>query len=111
MQPSLCVLRRKSQSGMRFHEVMQNVQQGTDVLLIASALGCPHIVGDHVADYFASVLSVKQVLSEASGDYLRHMLVLGDGQDLVLVQSAKGDALLQGDHDTSSTPALDCALS
>jgi hypothetical protein len=55
------------------------------VLPVASALGCPHIVGDHVADYFAPMLSVKKVLSETGGDNLRHMFVLGDGQDFVLV--------------------------
>jgi hypothetical protein len=72
------------------------------VLLVASTLGSPYIVGDHVTDNFAPVFSVKQILSEPGRDDLRHMLVLGNGQDLVLIQSTKSDALLQGDHDTSS---------
>jgi hypothetical protein len=83
---------------MGFQKVMQHVQECPNVRLVTVPLRRTDVVHDHVADSFGAVLVLQEILSErGSGDF-RQVLVLGDGEDLVLNQAAERDAIFQADH-------------
>src|SRR5215203_6544832 len=61
------------------------------------------VVHQHLANAQHSAGFVKKILCERRSSNFRHMLVLRDCRDLLLVQTAKCDAILQGDvHSFSS---------
>src|SRR5262245_63649626 len=83
---------------MRLEEVVQDMQQGERVRLVPDGLGVPDIVHDHVADLLAAVLVAHEVLGERGRGDLRQVLVLGDGEHLLLGQAAESDAVVKCDH-------------
>jgi hypothetical protein len=53
---------RWSSLGMRLQEMVQDMQQGHHMLLVASdELGLPNIVDNHVQNFFAAVLLGQEV--------------------------------------------------
>ena len=60
-----------------------------------------NVIPQHVPDRLGTVRSRKQVLAERSGCDFRYVLMLGDRQDLRLVQVAHRDAVLECDQECS----------
>jgi hypothetical protein len=83
----------RARVGMRFQKVMQHVQECQNVRLVAAPLRRPDVVHDHVADSFGAVLVLQEILGERGSSDFRQVLVLGDGEDLVLGQAAERDAI------------------
>ena len=69
-------------------EMVQDMQQGQDVLLVAVSLGLPNIVDNHVPDFFAAVLLGQKVLSERRCNNFGKMFVLCNGEHLLFGQAA-----------------------
>ena len=56
---------RWSSLGMRLQEMVQDMQQGHHMLLVASdELGLPNIVNDHVQNFFTAVFLGQEVRSK-----------------------------------------------
>ena len=72
---------------MRFQEMMEDMQQGQDVLLIAGSLGFPNIIDNYVPDFVAAVLLRQKILSECGCSDFRKMFVLCNGEHLLFGQS------------------------
>src|SRR5207247_7369492 len=81
--PALWMMRGR-RFGMRLEEMVQDMQQGERVRLVADGLGVPDIVHDHVADLLAAVLVTHEILPECGGGALGQVLVPGDGEHLLL---------------------------
>ena len=77
---------------------MQHMQQGERVRLVPDGLGVPDIVHDHVADLLAAVLVAHEILRERGRRDRGQVLVLGDGEHLLLGQAAQPDAVIKRDH-------------
>jgi hypothetical protein len=86
---------------MRLEEMVQDMHQGPHVLAVPARLRRAHIIHDHVADPLGPMLLVEEVFGKCAGGGLRHVLMLGDGQHLLLGQATERDAVFQGDHDAS----------
>ena len=72
--------------GMRLQEMVEDMQQGQDVLFIAASLGLPNIIDNHVPDFVAAVLLRQKVLSERGCSDFGKMFVLGNGEHLLFGQ-------------------------
>ena len=49
---------------MALKEMVEDMQQGQNMLLVAASLGVPNITDNHVPNFFAAVLLGQKVLSE-----------------------------------------------
>jgi hypothetical protein len=58
-----------------------------------------NIVNNHCADRFAAMGLFQEILSQGAGRDLRNMFVLSYRGHFVFAQTAKSDAVFQGDHD------------
>ena len=83
---------------MRLQEMVEDVQQGQDVLLIAASLGSPNIIDNHVPDFVAAVLLGRKVLSERGRSNFGKMFVLCNGEHLLFGQATPCNAIFQRDH-------------
>jgi hypothetical protein len=84
--------------GVRLEEAVQDVQQGQDMLPVAAELCLPDIIGDHVPDFFGSVLLAQKVVSESRRRDFGQVFVFGDGKHLFFGQAAECDTIFQRDH-------------
>ena len=73
---------------MRLQEMVEDVQQGQDVLLIAASLGLPDIIDNDVPNFFAAVLLGQKVLTECGCSDFGKMFVLCNGEHLFFGQAA-----------------------
>jgi hypothetical protein len=83
---------------VRLQKMVQDVQQGQNVLLVAAELSSPDIVNNNVPDFFASVLLRQEVLSECCCGDFGEVVMLSDGEHLLFGQAAQPDAILKCDH-------------
>jgi hypothetical protein len=105
-QSGLYRLSEKSAPGMlsrrrlRVHpeEVVQDMQEGQDVLLVAAMLRFPNVIDNHVTDFLGAVLCGKKIARKSGRGDFRDVLVFGDGEHFLLGQAAQSDAILQSDH-------------
>jgi hypothetical protein len=72
---------------MRLQEMVEDMQQGQDVLFIAASLGLPNIIDNHVSDFVAAVLPRQKVLSERGCSDFGKMFVLCNGEHLPFGQA------------------------
>jgi hypothetical protein len=73
---------------MPIDEVAQSLLQLRGVEQIATSLGSPDVIDEHVAHQQFAVGPAHQVIAELQGHDLRQMLVLGDRADLLLGELA-----------------------
>jgi hypothetical protein len=78
--------------------MVQDMQQGQNMLLVAIKLGLPNIIDDHVPDFFAAVFVRQKVLSERCCSDFGQVFMLGDGEHLLFSQAAEPNAILKRDH-------------
>ena len=83
---------------MRIEELFQAKQQLAHVLLVAPGLGGPDVIDDHMANFFGAVMLFEERFPEPRRNHLRHMLVLGDGENFRLAQATERNAILQSNH-------------
>jgi hypothetical protein len=80
---------RWSSLGVRLQEMVQDMQQGHHMLLVASdELGLPNIVDNHVQNFFTAVLLGQEVFSECCCSDFGEVFVLCDGKHLLFGQAA-----------------------
>lgn len=80
---------RWSGLGMRLQEMVQDMQQGHHMLLVASGeLGLPNIVDNHVQHFFTAVFLGQEVGSECCCSDFGEVFVLCDGKHLLFGQAA-----------------------
>ena len=72
---------------MHFQEMVEDMQQGQDVLFIAGSLGFPNIIDNYVPDFVAAVLLRQKVLSECGCSDFGKMFVLCNGEHLLFGQA------------------------
>ena len=72
---------------MGLQEMVEDMQQGQDMLLVAASLGLPNIIDNHVPDFFAAVLLGQKVLSERGCSDFGKMFVLCKGEHLLFGQA------------------------
>jgi hypothetical protein len=73
---------------MALQEMVEDMQQGQNMLLIAISLSLLKIIDNHVPDFFAAVLLGQKVLSECCCSDFGEVLMLCDGEHLLLGQAA-----------------------
>ena len=73
---------------MALKEMVEDMQQGQDMLLIAALLGVPNIIDNHFPNFFAAVLLGQKVLSECCCSDLGEVLMLCNGEHLFFAQTA-----------------------
>ena len=83
---------------VHFEEVVQDMKEGQDMVSIATELCFPNIIDNHVADFFGSMLSGEKVARQRRCRHFRYVLVLGDGEHLLLGQATKLDTIFHRDH-------------
>jgi hypothetical protein len=69
---------------VRDEEMMQNMEKGQYVPLVAGPLSFSNVVNDHISYLFAAMLVRQKVLSEGCCDDFRQMLMLSDSEHLLL---------------------------
>jgi hypothetical protein len=84
--------------GIRFQEMMQDVQQLQHAPLIGALLRGADVLNDHIAYFFLATLLMHEALRQGGSRHRRQMLMLGDGEDLLLGQAAKRNAIVERDH-------------
>jgi hypothetical protein len=83
---------------MRAQKVVKDMQKDADMVPVAPGLGFPDVIDDHAANLFGAVFLVSQIGSIGSRRDFRHVLMLGDRQNLFLSQVAETDAILKRNH-------------
>ena len=74
---------------MRLQEMVQDMQQGHHMLLVASnALSLPNIVDNHFQNFFTAVFLGQEVRSECCCCDFGKMFVLCDGNHFLFGQAA-----------------------
>ena len=68
------------------------------MLLVAAVLGLPNIIDNHVSNFFAAVLMRQEVLNECCCSDCGKVFVLGNGEHLLLSQSAERNTIFKRDH-------------
>ncbi|MDP1910144.1 MAG: hypothetical protein Q8K85_17745 [Hyphomicrobium sp.] len=68
------------------------------MLAIAASQSGANILDNHTMDLIDAPALLEQRFGKRRSRNFRHMFVLGDGEDFGFRQTAKGDAILQGDH-------------
>ena len=67
--------------GMRLQEMVQDMQQGQHMLLVAfDELGLPNIINNHVQDFLTAVFLGQEVRSECCCGDFGEVFVLCDGK-------------------------------
>jgi hypothetical protein len=82
-----------------FKEMTKGHEQFLRVPDASCATRLMNIVDDHCADRFAPMRLFQEIVSQGAGCDLRNMLVLPYRRHFVFAQTAKSDAVFQGDHD------------
>ena len=83
---------------MALKEMVENMKQGQNMLLVAVSLGLPKIIDNHVPDFFAAMLLRQETLGECCRINFREAFVLGNGEHLLLSQSAERNTIFKRDH-------------
>ena len=65
---------------------------------IAIELGLSNIIDNHVPDFFAAMLLRQETLGECCRINFREAFVLGNGEHLLLSQSAERNTIFKRDH-------------
>ena len=73
---------------MALKEMVEDMQQGQNMLLVAASLGVPNITDNHVPNFFAAVLLGQKVLSECCCTDFGKVFVLCNGEHLFFAQTA-----------------------
>ena len=81
---------------MGLKEMVEDMQQGQNMLLVAVSLGLPKIIDNHVPDFFAAVLLRQKVLSECCCSNFGE--VLRNGENLRFGQATQSNAIFKRDH-------------
>ena len=68
---------------MILQEMVQDMQQGHHMLLVASDLSLPNIVDNHVQNFFTAVFLGREVRSECCCNDFGEVFVLCDGKHLL----------------------------
>jgi hypothetical protein len=89
---------KRSSLRVRFQEMVQDMQQGQHMLLVAAELGLPNILDNHVTDSFAAMVAGQKVLSERCRSDFGEVFVLCDGEHLLFRQAAEPNAVFKRDH-------------
>jgi len=84
--------------GMAANEMMQDVQQGTDVIAITTGLCFANVVDDHLAHSLETSLFVDEILSVSCGNYLWNMFMLGNRQNLLFGEATHPNAVFKRNH-------------
>jgi hypothetical protein len=80
---------RWSSLGMHLQEMMQDMQQGHHMLLVASdELGLPNVVDNYVQNFFTAVFLGQKVRSECCSSDFGEVFVLCDGKHFLFGQAA-----------------------
>jgi hypothetical protein len=87
IQPATPGMLNRLSLWMRLQEMVEDMQQGQDVLFIAASLGLPDILDNYVPDFFAAVLLRQKVLSECGRSDFGKMFVLGNGEHFLFGQA------------------------
>jgi len=75
---------RWSSLGMGLQEMVQDMQQGQHMLLVAfDELGLPNIIDNHVQNFFTAVFLGQEVSSECCCGDFGEVFVLCDGKHLL----------------------------
>ena len=80
--------------------MMQDMQQLQHAPLIAALLCGADVLNNHIAYFFFAALLMHETLRQGGSRHRRQMLMLGDGEDLLLRQAAKRNAIVERDHVT-----------
>jgi hypothetical protein len=73
----------------------QHHLQREGALALAARFGRLDVVADHGLDGELAVCRARQVVAHLGGGDLRDVLVLRDGEDLVLAQPGQGDTIFE----------------
>ena len=73
--------------GVCLEKMVQYMQQGHYMVLIAAEVGLSNVVDNHVPDLFAAGFFGQKILSECCCRDLGDVFMLGDSEDLLLGQS------------------------
>ena len=73
---------------MALKEMVEDMQQGQNMLLVAISLGLPKIIDNHIPNFFAAVLLGQKVLSECCCSDFGEVLMLCNGEQLFFAQTA-----------------------
>ena len=68
---------------MALKEMVEDMQQGQSMLLVAVSLGLPKIIDNHVPDFFAAVLLGQKVLNKRCCSDCGKVFVLCNGEHLL----------------------------
>ena len=96
---------------MARQEVPQRHEQLARMLAVVAGQRRADVVAQHVADGLGAVLLVQEIVGERYGGDLRNVLMLGNGEDLLLAQVTQGDAVLQTDHGSGLPRAANMTVS
>jgi len=83
---------------MVLKEMMEDMQKGQNMLLIAVSLGFPKIIDNHVSNFFAAVLLGQKVLSERCCSDFGEVLMLCNSEHLFFAQTAQSNAIFKRDQ-------------
>jgi hypothetical protein len=83
---------------MALKEMMEDMQQGQNMLLVAVSLCFPKIIDNHVSNFFAAVLLGQKVLSECCCSDFGEVLMLCNGEHLFFAQPAQSNAIFKRDQ-------------
>ena len=72
---------------MGLQEMVKDMQQVQDMLFVATSLGLPNIIDNHVPDFLAAVLLGQKVLSECCCTDFGEVFVLCKGEHLLFGQA------------------------
>ena len=73
---------------MALKEMMEDMQQGQNMLLVAVSLGLPKIIDNHVPDFFAAVYLGQKTLRECCCSDFWEVFVLCNREHLLFGQAA-----------------------
>ena len=80
---------RGNRLGVRLEEVVQNMEEGQNVVLVAAELRIPNIIDNHIAHFFGPMLFREKVACQSRCRNFGDVLVFGDGEHFFLGQPAK----------------------
>jgi hypothetical protein len=92
----------ENDAGVAFEKMLKDAPQFGGVSEIAVRSGRVDVLDDHARQAPLAVGGDAEIVAQLEGYDVRHMLVLGDGGDLVLGQSAHPDAIFDGQHEKMS---------
>jgi hypothetical protein len=83
---------------MAANEMMQDMQQGTDMIAIILGLCFANVVDDHLAHGLETMLPIDEILRVGRRNYLRDMFMLGNRQHLLFGEATHANAVFERNH-------------